>query len=520
MHAMAQSPSPARSARHAALAHPVFWCALATLLINDHLLKGAGILPGAVTGKLSDVAGMIVAPVLGCALLGARSARARAGVFAAVALAFSLFEVSPAAARGWDAMLGALGIPSRSWADPGDLIALAVLPIAWWIAGRSSTGARAASGPSLAIRRSAVALGLFACIATTRAPDATWTTGNWLHNRTGQAVDVRLRWVEGALGCDALSAPDANLSAAASPLAFGDGLTFRLAPGDTIPLEGEAARVAASGGFPGAPAVECELVSISVDGLPASVVWFPSVSAQAVALRSEAPILGSLELIADERDPAARILRGASSHRIAALVETPPMTDPACSGARGETVSFSDPGEALGAAWTLEYRGLLPDGCTELDLVDDDRDASRVLFVCAPEDFVPFAVGDRLEIVETDDPTLLHLRSEDRGEELFLVSGASSIDTPYRREVISLGEPDLGCIERMACGAAVAPAAVVGAELDVAVDRTTTTGPRVRLLVTRAEQVVIARDGCDAGRDRAGALLDAVIVVTERASAR
>ena len=38
------------------LFHPVTLAALALLVVNDRVLKGA--LPGAVTGKLSDVAGL------------------------------------------------------------------------------------------------------------------------------------------------------------------------------------------------------------------------------------------------------------------------------------------------------------------------------------------------------------------------------------------------------------------------------------------------------------------------------
>ena len=34
------------------LTHPAWWVCLALLLLNDHVLKGAGLLPGVVTGKL------------------------------------------------------------------------------------------------------------------------------------------------------------------------------------------------------------------------------------------------------------------------------------------------------------------------------------------------------------------------------------------------------------------------------------------------------------------------------------
>jgi len=54
-----------------ALSHPLWWAALALLVANDHVLKGAGLLPESLTGKLSDFAGMIVAPPLLGALIGA-----------------------------------------------------------------------------------------------------------------------------------------------------------------------------------------------------------------------------------------------------------------------------------------------------------------------------------------------------------------------------------------------------------------------------------------------------------------
>ena len=45
-----------------ALAHPGFVLALVVLVLNDHVLKQA--YPGMLTGKLSDVAGLVVAPLL------------------------------------------------------------------------------------------------------------------------------------------------------------------------------------------------------------------------------------------------------------------------------------------------------------------------------------------------------------------------------------------------------------------------------------------------------------------------
>ena len=65
------------------VAHPLTVGATAVLLLNDHVFKQAW--PGLVTGKLSDVAGLVVAPpVLG--LLFGLLRSARIGAAAAVLL--------------------------------------------------------------------------------------------------------------------------------------------------------------------------------------------------------------------------------------------------------------------------------------------------------------------------------------------------------------------------------------------------------------------------------------------------
>ncbi|MCZ7683483.1 MAG: hypothetical protein M5U28_33725 [Sandaracinaceae bacterium] len=78
---------PERASRESdaiALRHPLWWASLALLVANDHWLKGADLLPGWLTGKLSDLAGLIVAPVLLSALLRARGPRMRGLAFVLV----------------------------------------------------------------------------------------------------------------------------------------------------------------------------------------------------------------------------------------------------------------------------------------------------------------------------------------------------------------------------------------------------------------------------------------------------
>src|SRR4051812_25303572 len=71
----------------------LWWSGLVVLVVNDHLLKGAGVLPGWVTGKLSDFAGLIVAPLLVVVLVRARTARARAAALAVVAAPFCAIKI-------------------------------------------------------------------------------------------------------------------------------------------------------------------------------------------------------------------------------------------------------------------------------------------------------------------------------------------------------------------------------------------------------------------------------------------
>lgn len=129
--------------------HPAPLAAVVVLALNDHVLKGAGVLPGWLTGKLSDFAGYFFFPLLLTAL-GDVAVRAiakltgarldfslrwwKAGVAMAITAGIALaLELSPSGAGAIVRLLRALGFAAGTTPDPTDLIALVMLAPAAWI---------------------------------------------------------------------------------------------------------------------------------------------------------------------------------------------------------------------------------------------------------------------------------------------------------------------------------------------------------------------------------------------------
>jgi hypothetical protein len=122
------------------LAHPVTVVALALLAVNDHVLKAA--YPGPVTGKVSDLAGLLVAPpvLAAVAVLATRrlpAAVAAHGAIVAVGVGFALTKAHPTGAAAASALWSLVRGQSVILADRTDLAALPILAVAAWLAGRA-----------------------------------------------------------------------------------------------------------------------------------------------------------------------------------------------------------------------------------------------------------------------------------------------------------------------------------------------------------------------------------------------
>jgi hypothetical protein len=218
-HVSARPPrSPLRS--------PLFWLALLVLVVNDHLLKGGGLVPGWLTGKLSDFAGLIVAPLAAAELCRGRLRGLRIAAASLVVAVFVATELHAPAARALEHAFGLLGLGIRLWPDPTDLLALAVLP---WTAKLLSPprASRTLAAPD----RFALALACLACVATSDA--ASYQYLPFLVNHSGDTLDLRVRFHD-RVSCDL------SLEALAAELEAGvqrDEHALRLEPTQVVSFE-------------------------------------------------------------------------------------------------------------------------------------------------------------------------------------------------------------------------------------------------------------------------------------------
>ena len=303
-------------------AEGVWTFALALLIVNDHVLKGSGWLPGAVTGKLSDLAGLVVAPVLVAVLAvlaGIRGPRARLVCFAAVAVPFAGIKLSSDAARVLESVLALAEVRSRVWSDPTDLIALGVLPFAWRVAASLET--HVAEPPPRLRHVLGAVLGGVACLATSPPTPVEYVTSAYLVSMARASVTVEVSRVGVALDCTALDASVTSLGANDFEPAF----CSTLQPSDVLPLDRDFA-----GGSSGEEPVEveppCDAVLLGTRGLDPTIVYWQKGADKTPENRSVGPELDSSAVYLE---PAGRsfYLAGSSAMHVRTLEGPVPDVD-------------------------------------------------------------------------------------------------------------------------------------------------------------------------------------------------
>ncbi len=110
-----------------AVLHPLWVIGLFVLVINDHVMKTSEH-AGWLTGKVSDFAGLLIAPVLLATLLQVRTKRGVWLSALATGCVFAAINVSYTAAHYWDRLASVI-YPYYTTVDPSDLVALISIPL-------------------------------------------------------------------------------------------------------------------------------------------------------------------------------------------------------------------------------------------------------------------------------------------------------------------------------------------------------------------------------------------------------
>lgn len=510
-----------------ALRHPLFWGALVLLVLNDHVLKGAGVLPGALTGKLSDFAGMVVAPVLVATAFRARQTPTRLLAFAAATLPFVAINVSPSAAAAMESLVGLVGLEWRIWSDPSDLIGLAALPAAWWV-----LDAEPLALPSgRAVEGVGLVAAAFACMATSgpevvyetiEIPPLPWDTAAHLHNGGDVDVEVRLRWVEAEFACERVrESPGSYLGRAA----FGEGVTVTLDPSRNFPLTRAAAGEALEAGPGWLPRREsCDAVLVQRAGSSEVVVFFEATRLSPVYRHSTDTTTSwgpSSDRPPVEVSSRRRIAGGDGTNVIVSPLRTTLGDDGACPAADAPAFVYSGEVVPAGAMAKVAGTEMLRDGCFEVSFEVETGENIRS-FLCVPMWAFDLVEGDEVRFDRADRSgiSLTRLADGARGETQVEVLNLAADDPSY---VLGYGfslVPAASCPgAATACGAYAADMQVsFDGELLYAGDEMAgrlSGGRGYRLAIGAARETVVGVEACLPAEQQPGFLINAVVFSAE-----
>jgi hypothetical protein len=407
MHPQNQTLHPAR-----ALLTPTWLGALALLVANDHWLKGSGLLPGVLTGKLSDFAGLLVAPTLLAMLLRVDSRRGLLACHIAVGAVFAGIQISIPFADLWSALMGLVGHP---WVITSDLTDLLALPFLW-VSWRSLIPAMDPERPALVgLRRSAVAFasvfGLWATVATSDddgggsldegccgTDTGGWETdGNewenvegqvYIHNPNEVAINLNIRTLRDdvVLDCAAIASDPGRLL---PDEAFADAVHWELPPTTNVAVS-----------MP----LSCGAAKIAGEGIPEQIIFssalgwietFPGSHGSLTELQSQGAALQlngfGLEWI------------GGEQWRHTPTTDTVPQGEECSEDKNERHLDWSELPAFLVAEVLSLTNGL--DGCHEIELLPwagANYGEAFTWYLCAPESSIRFEVGEFYQIESFD----------------------------------------------------------------------------------------------------------------------
>lgn len=361
------------------------------MLVNDQWLKESLILPGAVTGKLSDVAGLIVA----VGLLSALFARTRAAVMvvgAAVGLTFSAINLSPEFASAFQALTAFLHIPWAITVDPTDLLALSVIPIAVVLIRRLPVEAKR---KTWSFSRVAVALAAaFACAATSPPPPPVqghtyFSSRVAVFNDYGSELTVRFRELRAEVEVDCFEI-ELDPSEYLSQAAFGPVHTW------TMPVSSQVAPWSGQ-------ERDCFAVLIEIDGMvPSLLFWDDDLPSREYASPIEEGTEpdGQTVIVSRDGDGVPALSDGGSPELVFLNPEDQRLEpDEGCNLPPNDSrLAWATPVPT--GDWIIDSVTAGEDGCFAMNLLDSEETDNELWFLCADGIEFPFEEGDAVAIDE------------------------------------------------------------------------------------------------------------------------
>ncbi|MEM6989161.1 MAG: hypothetical protein AAF721_01650 [Myxococcota bacterium] len=441
---------------------------MAVLAINDHLLKGSGHSLETITGKLSDFAGLLVAPLLLAALAGLRSKKAWVAAHVAVGLVFAGIQVSAPFAALWSAAMGWVGFPWTITMDTTDLVALPMLLVSWHVLGRAQV--QTAGGNARRTAEVSVATaGLFACVATSydepyepeepppvagtddgfdddddfgdddgpgQLPD--FVADAYLHNATAEDQVVRIRALKPDVEIDCEIMAEAPGTLLTSPL-FDLAETWTLPAGTNQPV----------GGY--TEDRNCRAALVEVDNLPPRLLFWPLGEPEQYTVPGQGSQPGREGELRIMPQPEGLSWGGAESLSYDLTIAEPecqPQPD-------GERLAWSEP--APWGAWTVTAVEPGYDGCFEFELSNAAEDTES-WFICVPAETMVIEAGDEVEI----DPATIGdgftmIATDETGERGIVAVAWDQAPQLFGFELAVVPDFDCSAEVQPACGTVASP---------------------------------------------------------------
>jgi hypothetical protein len=454
-----------------AVFHPMWLLALAILVVNDHALKYTHDISPWVTGKLSDFAGLIVAPLVLAIVFRVQTHRGFKAAHVAIGVGFSAINLFPVFAHSFEALMSHTPFPWHITVDPSDLIALPMLLISYSTL-TPSMEVETTMRP-LAEKALLAASGI-ACMATSpppspnpRTPSPRFMSGiAAIENHTGQDRIIRIRSVrkEIALDCNALLT---NPKEFLNEETFDKATAWSLPTGGAIPITTEGT------------SSSCAAFLVDAEGLRATLLYFPQPQ-QSSSLRDQAGA-----------SPADRAMKLVPTNGRLELTDHSSIQGPLVPNAIPTEGTCVIPDEATDIGWDISATGsftiakttLSPDGCYAIEYKEKTRD-----YVCVPPGAMPFVPGEKVNIEVLDD------------EVLFVSIGKTMTITRSGKLGTGLSFlPTEGCTgQQVSCGSSALPLKVVlsGSVNALYAGDSVNLSDTDRFFLVRAQQMPVHDLGC------------------------